>query len=199
MLIDQKMVRHNYFRPTTAHILNGCSEALIQNRYTWRHDSVLKSLVTSLKPLLSSELHVYADLDGFRYDDSPPSTIPASIQVTPLRPDLVIVSHKDKQISILELTVPTNTPKALQQARERKQNKIEYISLIEDIRLNAWTVTYDTVEIGSLGHFTKDTIHAVKSILPTVLSDSSCALSQSKNILLSASRVSISCSRCIFL
>ena len=68
-------------------------------------------------------------------------------------------------IDILELTVPINTPINLQQARHRKQNR-------------GWTVTYGTLEIGSLGHFQKETINAVKSILPSVLSDSRAATKQ---------------------
>ena len=173
-------------RPTTAHILSGCSESLIQGRYTWRHDSVLKSLVASLKPLIPNNVVLYADLDGYRYDDSPPSTIPSHILVTPLRPDLVMVSSNDKQMTILELTIPSNTPHALLQARQRKQDKIEYNSLVEDISSKGWSVVYDTVEIGSLGHFSKDTILTIKTVLSSILTDSSLAISQSHKILLTA-------------
>ena len=35
--------------PTLKHILNGCSMALKQGRYTWRHDSILQRLVDDLK------------------------------------------------------------------------------------------------------------------------------------------------------
>ena len=35
-------------RSTTQHILNGCQTALLQCRYTWRHDSVLHELVSTL-------------------------------------------------------------------------------------------------------------------------------------------------------
>ena len=31
-------------QPTMNHILTGCSIALVQGRYTWRHDSVLQIL-----------------------------------------------------------------------------------------------------------------------------------------------------------
>ena len=42
-------------QPTTNHVLTGCSVALAQGRYTWRHDSVLQVLVQGLqKDLLSS-------------------------------------------------------------------------------------------------------------------------------------------------
>ena len=54
------------------------------------------------------------------------------------------------------------TPQGIDQAICRKQDKSEYVSLIEDIHMREWSDVYDTVEIGSLGHFTKDTIEAVK-------------------------------------
>ena len=75
-------------RPTTSHILIDCLEALVHSRYTWRHDSVLKSIVGSLKALLPSTILLFADLDGFWYYNSPSSTIPLTILVTPLRPDI---------------------------------------------------------------------------------------------------------------
>ena len=101
---------------------------------------------------------MYADIPGHRFDDAPPSTIPHSLAITPLRPDMVIVSELDRTVQVLELTVPNNTPENLQQARHRKQNKSEYLSLFEDISGRDWSVTYDTIEIGSLGHYQKDTI-----------------------------------------
>ena len=39
-------------RPTVAHILNGCSVALEQGRYTWRHDCVLSTSTSILSCLL---------------------------------------------------------------------------------------------------------------------------------------------------
>ena len=104
----------------------------------------------------------------------------------------MLISNNAKQI---ELTIPTNTPQGIDQAKLRKQNKSEYNSLVEDIRTRAWSVNYDTIEIGSLGHFTKATIKAVKSILPSLLTDSRLASSQTNNLVRSASRVSISCSQ----
>ena len=186
-------------RPTTSHILSSCSEALSQGRYTWRHDSVLKCLCNSLKGFLDQSVVMYADIPGHRFDDAPPSTIPHSLAITPLRPDMVIVSELDRTVQVLELTVPNNTPENLQQARHRKQNKSEYLSLFEDISGRGWSVTYDTVEIGLLGHYQKDTIDAIKSILPSVSSDSRAATSQAHKVLLSASKTAMLCSRSIIL
>ena len=66
---------------------------------------------------------------------------------------------------MLELTVPTNTPTGLSQARTRKPNKPEYSNLVTDFESLGWKVNYNTVEIGSLGHFTQDTVEAVTDTL----------------------------------
>ena len=78
------------FRPTTAHILNGCPTALDQGRYTWRHDSALKKILQGIIPLLRSNSKLYADIDQWRAEDTPPSTIPPNILSTSSQPDIVI-------------------------------------------------------------------------------------------------------------
>ena len=66
--------------------------------------------------------------------------------------------------------LPNNTIDGLMYARNRKQNKQEYLSLLEDIESNTeWNVTYDTIEIGTLGQFTKDSTNGLQSILPSTL------------------------------
>ena len=72
-------------RPTTAHILSSCPEALSQGRYTWRHDSVLKCIWSFPNGPILCNAKLYADLNGFRFDDSPPLTIPSSIVATSYR------------------------------------------------------------------------------------------------------------------
>ena len=42
--------------PTSAHILNGCQEALTQGQYTWRHDSVLNCLLLNVLETLYQQL-----------------------------------------------------------------------------------------------------------------------------------------------
>ncbi len=62
---------------------------------------------------------------SYRFDDSPQATIPYTITITPLRPDLVIVSDVNKTVQVLELTVPNNTPANLKEAidNENKTNR----------------------------------------------------------------------------
>ena len=89
-------------QPTTNHILTGCSIALGQGRYTWRHDSVLQVLVRNFKKDLPPCYKIYADLPGYQESVSPPSTIPPHITSTLSRPDLVVVSTDS--IALLELS-----------------------------------------------------------------------------------------------
>ena len=95
-------------QPTTNHILTGCSIALDQGRYTWRHDhdSVLQVLVRNFKKDLPPCYKIYADLPGYQTSVSPPSTISPHITSTLSRPDLVVVSTDS--IALLELSVVTN-------------------------------------------------------------------------------------------
>ena len=179
-------------RPTTAHILNGCHVALNQGRYTWRHDSVLSSLSHSLSRLLPSTYKLFADLDGLRAEDNPPTTIPPTVLTTSLRPDLVILENQNS-IRMLELTVPTNTPEGLRNARDRKQNKTEYGILCVDLEDKGWIVSYDTIEIGSLGHYTSSASEAVILTLPLE------HIQSTKRILQEAAKTAISCSQQIFL
>ena len=179
-------------RSTTAHILNGCHIALNQGRYTWRHDSVLSSLFHSLSRLLPPTYKLFADLDGLRAEDNPPATIPPSVLSTPLRPDLVFQENQNT-VRILELTVPTNTPEGLRNAQDRKQNKTEYCILLSDLEDKGWTVSYDTIEIGSLGHFTNCTSEAIVRTLPLE------HIQSTNRTLQEAAKTAISCSQQIFL
>ena len=103
--------------PTSAHILNGCQEALIQGRYTWRHDSVLNCLLSNVRETLSATSHLHADIPTWRASESPPATIPTNISTTWARPDMFLM--EDLSVNLLELTIPTNTYEALQAARSK--------------------------------------------------------------------------------
>ena len=103
---------------TTAHILNGCPEALNQGRSSWRHDSVLNGLVSQILSKIDGSTKMFADLPGKRASDSPPATIPADISTTTSRPDLVLITGPE--VTFLKLTVPFNSPEALAAARSRK-------------------------------------------------------------------------------
>ena len=117
--------------PTSAHILNRCQEALIQGQYTWRHDSVLNCLLSSVRETLSATSHLYADIPIWRASESPPATIPTNISTTRARPDMVLI--EDLSVNLLELTIPTNTYEALQLpgAENQKNQTFNSRKLIE--------------------------------------------------------------------
>ena len=131
-------------------------KALSQGRYTWRHDSVLSCLISSVRQKVPPQFKLYADLPGLRACDSPPATIPANISTSTARPDLVFISINS--VTMIELTVPPNSREALSSAKDRKANKANYISLIGDLEERGLVVNYHTLEIGSLGHFLADTV-----------------------------------------
>ena len=146
--------------PTSAHILNQCPTALNQGRYTWRHDSVLSSLVKSLTTYLLPSEKLYADLSGKRASNNPPATLPLNLSVSADRPDVVVVS--DRVIRIFELTIPTNNTIHLLQAKHRKEAK--YYSLCIDLQSHpvVSSVPYSTLEVGSLGHYLPSAIKTLQ-------------------------------------
>ena len=84
-----------YLLPETLfHVVASCKVYLEQGGYTWRHNSVLNFLATSLKVVEGSSL--YADIPGF------PS--PSIITGDGLHPDLLLKT-KDNCLYILELTI----------------------------------------------------------------------------------------------
>lgn len=101
---------------------------------------------------------VYADLPDLRASDSTPATIPLNILSTTARPDNVFINGHI--ISLLELTIPIDTKEGLNNARERKLAKMKYIYLPpSDLRGCDYFAELETVEIGSLGHFSVDMWH----------------------------------------
>ena len=144
-----------HYKPCTVHHIL-IPTALTQERYTWRHDSILLGLVDILRSNLDSDATVHADSPGLRASDNPPLTVPLSLVPTTARPDIVII--QDKDVQLMELTIPTNTSEGLRNARARKQSKQEYISLVNDLLDREYSADLDTIEIGSLGHFEKSCI-----------------------------------------
>ena len=177
--------------PTTAHILNNCKEALNQGRFSWRHDSILNSLVSSLKDIVPPSSMLYADIPNHRASDSPPSTLPRDITTSLVRPDLVMI--EDSSITILELTVPFNSRDALQAASLRKSNKQSYmyLQLLSDLEERGFSAQYHTLEIGSSGHYEQCALNSIKRSFN--LTKQEC-----KKLLLKLSQTAISCSYHIF-
>ena len=92
ILCEVKCLLCDSRRPTTAHVLSSCPAALNQQRYTYRHDQVLRVLATKLSEAFADIpfVKVFADIPNFHADNSPQSTIPMSLLITSYRPDIVI-------------------------------------------------------------------------------------------------------------
>ena len=135
---------------TLLHILNNCKRALEQERYNFRHDSIIKYIMSSLLTLKPSDsISCYADLRDHMINGG---TVPPDILPTVQRPDLVIVNSANKSVMIGELTVPFETN--ITSARERKCEK--YSSLVQDIISRGFSCKLVCFEIGSRGLITKE-------------------------------------------
>ena len=161
---------------TLNHILTGCKVALGQGRYKWRHDKVLQEVVSSIqqkvgenakkesvprrriqfvkagekvsKQAIDYESYLSTAKDWKVSDDLRGGLrIPLGVSSTNLRPDIIIVSSKSKQMGIVELTVPIE--ERIEISGELKRNKYEKI--ITEARQNGWRVRCWAVEVGCRG------------------------------------------------
>ena len=125
----------------SAHILNNCKISLDQGKYTWRHNNIINYIVTSID---SSKFQIFSDLPGFQVAGG--GSIPPEVCVTNLKPDLVIIDRKTKQLFLFELTVPFE--RNIEIRHTEKTNK--YAHFVSDI------TSYETFicafEIGSRGY-----------------------------------------------
>ena len=85
---------------TLAHVLSNCSVALDQGRLTWRHNSVLSSILSCIRPKLLEGFSLFADLEGFCAPHG--GVIPPHLLVTNFKPDLFIVNEVTKVVVLLE-------------------------------------------------------------------------------------------------
>ena len=142
---------------TLHHILSNCP--IFLDRYEWRHNNILRYMhKTFFENMVNGNM--YSDLEGHSVAGG---TIPPHILTTNLRPDLVIVREEDKQISIIELTVPFETN--VENAHQRKVEK--YSSLVRDIQDNGYTVSFYAIEIGVRGLVDRNNKRHLKRILKT--------------------------------
>ena len=161
---------------TLNHILSGCRVALGQGRYKWRHDKVLKEVAASIevkisenakkqevekrriqfvkagekcdKQTLQQESYLSTAKDWkLSVDLKGGLRIPLGVCSTNLRPDIIIVSSKTKQMGIVELTVPMED--RIEISGELKRSKYEKI--VTEGRQNGWKVRCWSVEVGCRG------------------------------------------------
>ena len=80
-------------RDSTLHTFNECKTMLDQGRYTYGHDSVPNFIVSNID---QNQFTVYSDVNGYQATNV--GTIPMTMAVTQLKPDLVIVKEKEKKL-----------------------------------------------------------------------------------------------------
>ena len=164
---------------TMKHFLSNCHLAL--NRYTWRHNEVLKVLTEKTKkqveegkydpkPLKQGLGKIEFVPQGGKVPDREKAnkTIVSQSTVTwevaadlkgcerffPIpttkKPDLVIRSEEEKEVHLVELTVPHEDN--ISSAHERKENRYE--ALMRECEEAGWKAMHFPVEVGCRGYIT---------------------------------------------
>ena len=126
---------------TQLHVFSFCKSAL--DRYLWRHNSVLHTVVEHLRQIKNNDMKLFVDLPG---SGLPHPSEMFSSQV----PDLVI-ALPDK-VTVVELTIPfeTNT----RNARAHKTSK--YKNLRSQLLIPCVDFEVIPVELTTLGFFSRD-------------------------------------------
>ena len=120
------------------HVVSGCQHYL--DRFTWRHNSVLNLIASSLKPL--DNFALYLDLDDYNS--------PSIITGESYRPDLILKTPET--LYVLKLTVGFESN--LKNNAERKRKK--YRNLMNDLSSDYQQVKIINLSISSLGVFSDD-------------------------------------------
>ena len=125
------------------HVVAGCKSYLNEGRFTWRHDSVLNFIASTIKSVKAC--NIYADLPGF--------ISPSVITGDKLRPDLVL-TLTTKCIYILELTIGFESNLLTNTKRKRQK----YEELINEQQNNYEKVKFVNMSLSSLGVFSQSSI-----------------------------------------
>ena len=143
---------------TLLHVLSNCGTALEQGRYTWRHNSVLLSIIDGIRGDLIDGFLLFSDMEGFHAPHG--GVIPPDILVTNLKPDLFLVNESNKVIVLLELTCPWDSN--IERSHNFKQEK--YAPLVADLSRN-YKVFHFSFEVSVRGQVSKDNRARLKSFV----------------------------------
>ena len=143
---------------TLAHILSNCPSALTQGRYTWRHNSVLTSIIKLVQPYLKEGMTLYSDMPGYQAPHG--GTIPPHILVTALKPDIVVVNEQTEEVIVFELTCPWDS----NIARSHTYKSEKYSPLISDLS-QQFVTSFFSIEVSARGQVTKDNRSRLKGFL----------------------------------
>ena len=131
------------------YVLAGCKTYLCEGRFTWRHDSVLSLIASTIQSAEFSDL--YVDLPGY--------ISPCVLTGDKLRPDLLI-TIQTKCIYILELTIGYESN--LQNNATRKRQKYE--NLIKKQQKHYEKVKFVNLSISSLGVFSESSLGFIEML-----------------------------------
>ena len=145
-------------KQTLNHILSYCSVALEQGRYTWRHNSVLRTIHGFVSSNLKDDYEMFTDLEGL--DAGNGGTIPPDVLVTGQRPDIFLVSRRLRKVIIFELTVPWDAN--VVSSHDLKVRK--YASLVNDLSVD-YDVEMFCFEVSVRGQVSKINKARLKSFL----------------------------------
>ena len=175
---------------TLNHILSGCKVALQQGRYTWRHDRVLREIAGKVEEKVTEqnkksgkrkpnfinfvkagikEKTAVKETDSylstandwsFQVDLDKQLKIPSYIATTNLRPDMIVISKRSKQLGVMELTVPSE--ERIEVSAEGK--RLKYAELEELSKRRGWRCRVWTVEIGCRGFAAGSLAYLLKSL-----------------------------------
>ena len=88
---DLCLICNGQGKQTLNHVLSSCNVSLNQGRFTWRHDSVLKTLLAFISGKVCDGFSLFADIAGFKAGGG--CVFPPHIIVTSQRPDLVVEEY----------------------------------------------------------------------------------------------------------
>ena len=146
-------------RQTLHHLLSSCNASLEQGRYTFRHDSCLRTISDSLMGKLNGGYEIFTDLTGRGSRAS--GTVPLDVVPTTQRPDIVILNRTDRRIVLFELTVPWDSN--VGNAHQLKMDK--YAALVGDLENAGYRVNLFCFEVSVRGQITKANKARLKSFL----------------------------------
>ena len=118
-----------------------------------------------------------------------PKSIPPNLTATSSRPDIVYFNGQTSSFLNWQLVA---TPRKQWDRQESENSKTTLPRITTDLHRQGLNVKYDTVEIGALGHSTKDTPYQLYHTIPQV------NWRQWQAILDSAGEIAIACSRSLF-
>ena len=157
MLVVYVMAMGN--RPFTIFYRHVMYHELEQGRFTFRHDSCLRTINDFLSGKLHPGFEIFSDLAS--RGSGPNWTIPFELVPTAQRPDLVVLNRTLKQVVIFELTVLWD--KNVDNAHEFKMNK--YAALVHDLQGIGYVVDLYCFEVSVQGQITKANKARLKSLI----------------------------------